>query len=82
MKITKETSIKDWYIRTYPTDELGEEMNEKITFEDLFIILDNGKSVYDSLGVLDSIIRERVFSKLAEIMQVDYDYIYYQWLNA
>ena len=25
-------------------------------------------------------IRERCFSKLAEIMGVDYDYIYYQWL--
>ena len=82
MKITKDTSIKDWYIRAYPTDELGEEMNEKITFEDLFFVLDNGKSVYDNLGVFDSIIRERVFSKLAEIMQVNYDYIYNQWLNA
>jgi hypothetical protein len=26
------------------------------------------------------LIRERVFTKLAEIMEVDYDYIYYQWL--
>lgn len=82
MKITKDTSIKEWYIREYPTDELGEEMNEKITFEDLFYVLDNRKSVYDNLGAFDSIIRERVFSKLAEIMQVDYDYIYNQWLNA
>ena len=57
-------------------------INNKITFEDLFIVLDTYKDVYEALNVWDSVIRERVFGKLAEIMKVDYDYIYEQWLRA
>lgn len=74
--------IKEWYIKEYPTDELGVEINKDITFYDLFIVLDTYKDVYEALSVADSIIRERVFNKLAEIMCVDYDYIYTQWLRG
>ena len=76
------TKIKEWYIKEYPTDELGVEINSDITFYDLFIVLDTYKDVYEALNVFDSIVRERVFGKLAEIMNVDYDYIYSQWLKA
>lgn len=82
MNITKKTKIKEWYVNKYPTDELGTEINNEITFEDLFVVLDTYKDVYKALGVGDSIIRERVFDKLAKIMQVDYNYIYEQWLRA
>lgn len=73
--------VKDWYCATYPTDDMGEEIDGSITFEDVFDCLDNHCDIYDCLGVYDSIIRERVFEKLAEIMDVDYDYIYDQWLE-
>lgn len=82
MKVTENTKIKEWYLTEYPDDELGVEMNKNVTFYDLFVVLDTYKSVYDSLGVWDSIIRERVFSKLAEVMRVDYGYIYDQWLKG
>jgi hypothetical protein len=82
MNITENTKVKEWYMTEYPDDELGEEMNQDVTFYDLFVVLDTYKSVYDTLNVWDSIIRERVFSKLAEIMNVDYDYIYEQWLKG
>lgn len=82
MNITENTKIKEWYMTEYPDDELGEEMNKDVTFYDLFVVLDTYKSVYDTLNVWDSIIRERVFSKLAEVMNVDYDYIYEQWLRG
>lgn len=82
MNITENTKVKEWYMTEYPDDELGEEMNKDVTFYDLFVVLDTYKSVYDTLNVWDSIIRERVFSKLAEVMNVDYDYIYEQWLRA
>ncbi len=81
MNITEKTKIKEWYVKEYPTDELGVELNNEITFYDLFVVLDTYKSVYEALNVWDSIIRERVFGKLAEIMNVDYDYIYKQWLK-
>ena len=82
MNITENTKIKEWYMTEYHGDELGAELNNEITFYDLFVVLDTYKDVYEALNVWDSIIRERVFSKLAEIMNVDYDYIYEQWLKA
>lgn len=81
MNTTEKTKIKEWYINEYPTDELGVEINDDITFYDLFIVLDTYKSVYEALNVWDSVVRERVFSGLAKVMEVDYDYIYSQWLG-
>lgn len=75
-------SIKQWYCNQYPEDEMGEEINPEITFEDLFDVLDNYQDVYEALGVGDSIVRERVFDRLATIMGVEYDYIYEQWMRA
>lgn len=78
---TENTDIKSWYKKDYPDDELGEAINEKITFYDLFETLDRRKSVYKLLGDdIDSIVRERIFEKLANIMDVKYEYIYDQWM--
>jgi hypothetical protein len=80
MAVNENTVIKDWYIATYPTDELGQELNDSITFYGLFESMDNYKDVYEVLGVSDSLVRERCFEQLAKIMKVDYDYIYNQWM--
>lgn len=74
------TSIKEWYMATFKTDELGQEINSEATFEGLFDTLDTYKDVYEFLGVDDSIVRERAFERLSELMKVDYDVIYRQWL--
>ena len=78
----QENKIKDWYLSTYPEDELGRELNPEATFEGLFETLDNYRDVYEYIGVGDSVIRERVFRKLAAYMEADYDYIYGQWLRG
>lgn len=75
------TFIKDWYIKTYPTDELGKELNSKVTFYDLFEALDNYQDIYNLLEVEDSIIRERAFQKLSEITECSYEEIYNQWVH-
>lgn len=77
-----ETNIKKWYLENYSSDELGQEIDEKATFYDLFYTLDREKDIYELLGDIDSIIRERVFEKLAEIMDCSYNYIYEQWLRT
>lgn len=79
---TEDTKVKEWYQEMYPTDDLGEEINDDITFYDVFRCLDNYGDIYDFLGVGDSLVRERVFEELAQIMGVDYDYVYEQWLRA
>lgn len=73
--------IRDWYMSEYD-DPLGEEIDETVTFLDLFEALDHYRDVYDVIGVGDSVIRERCFCKLSEIMECDYDYIYDQWLMS
>lgn len=73
-------TIKEFYLDNYPTDELGNEINTNATFEGLFHTLDTYEDVYKYIGVADSIIRERIFEKLANEMAVDYNEIYNQWL--
>ena len=86
-------TIKDFYLNNYPTDELGVELNEKATFLGLLDIL-NTQSVDDSddyvcgydyiygyIGVFDSIVRERLFSELANQLNKSYDYIYQLWIK-
>lgn len=79
MKTTKQTKVRDWYIETYPHDELARSISDSVTFEDVFNTLDRRKDVYELFGVADSMIREKIFAELAVIMDVDYDYIYNQW---
>lgn len=73
--------IKDWYIKNYPTDDLGKEINNLNTFENLWNGINNQKNVYTIIGVGDSLIRERLFQNLSLIYDVDYDYIYKKWLE-
>jgi len=79
METNENTIVKLWYCDTYSDDECGAELND-FTFYDVFTTLDMRKDVYNLFGVNDSIVRERIFEELAKIMQVDYDYIYTQWL--
>jgi hypothetical protein len=73
--------LKEFYLETYPTDDLGLELNETPTFPGLLNQLIIGGDVYRYIGVGDSIIRERLFEKLAESMEVSYDYVYNLWLK-
>ena len=72
-------NVKSWYLKAYPTDELGQEIDNKVTFNDVIQILNGGGEIYDVLTE-DSIVRERVFDELSERLGVGYDVIYYTWL--
>ena len=78
----KRLRVKNWYIKNYPTDDLGKEINDNLSFWSFYTYLFQGFNVYSVLGVGDSIVRERVFEKLAEILGVQYDYIYKLWLKT
>jgi hypothetical protein len=67
--------IKNWYVKNYPTDELGEDINDTITFKGYWAMTSQGYNPYEVLGVDDSVVRERVDGKLSEILGVDnYEY--------
>jgi hypothetical protein len=61
------TNIKDWYKKNYKTDELGDEINPNITFDDVLVGILNGREIYSLIGVRDSVVRERLFSKLSKL---------------
>lgn len=76
-------NVKEWYRGEYSTDDLVEKIKDTVTFEDVFEALDNYEDIYEVIGNgIDSIVRERIFNKLATLMEVDYDYIYDQWLKS
>lgn len=71
--------IKKFYLENYPSDEIGIELSEKATFSGLLFELYNQGDVYKYIGVGDSVIRERIFEKLADQLQVSVQYIYKLW---
>lgn len=73
--------IKEFYTTTYPTDELGSELNETPTFAGLLNQLIIDGDVYRYIGVSDSLVRERLFERLAEELEVSYDYVYNLWIT-
>lgn len=77
-----EQSIKEWYVSTYPSDELGVKIADGVTFWTLFDALDAYQDVYAVLSVGDSIIRERCFERLSVLIDMPYSYVYEQWMRA
>jgi len=73
--------IKSWYMKTYPTDDMGKDIRDEITFKSLWNMMHQGYDVYEVLDVYDSVVRERVFEKLSQILGVDYDVVYNKWLG-
>ena len=74
-------TIKQFYLETYPTDDMGKDINDDTTFLGLVTQISLGRDLYDYLGVYDSLIRERLFSELAKQLKTTYDEIYNLWLN-
>lgn len=75
------SSVKEWYLNSFDVDNLGSEISENVTFGDVMRCLEEHKDFYECIGVGDSVIRERVFEKLAEILNVEPLTVYYQWLK-
>lgn len=80
------SKLRSTYHKEYPLDDYYLEMSKTATFVDLFEALDFGKDVYEVIfgnSVMgDSIVRERLFEILSNIMGCDYEYIYEKWLAA
>ena len=74
------SGIRKYYVEAYPKDDMGADINPKATFKGLLKTLEDKKNVYTYLDVSDSLIRERVFGELSEIMGVKYSKIYNMWL--
>lgn len=81
-----EINIRNWYKENFPEDKLGGAINKNVTFEDVYICIDQHQNLYNTLGVGDLIIRERVIRKLSHLLcqegiKVSYTDIYQTWLG-
>jgi len=72
-------SIRKWYVKAYPTDDLGPGLDGN--FAGALETMAKGGDLYDYIGVVDSLVRERLFTRLSEMLDLDYEHIYQLWLN-
>jgi len=71
-------SIKEWYTKTYKTDECGADINPNTTFME---VLSDAENAYDLIGVTDSVVRERVFDELSKRTNIPYEKIFNMWMG-
>ncbi len=78
----EQENIRDWYTAAYPNDEAGLDIHPNATFKDLRdeVNRPNPISVYGMLGE-DSVVRERTFTRLAELSGSSYASIYSAFLG-
>jgi len=77
----RDMTIREFYLENYPTDELGLELNQTPTFSGLLNQLIVDGDIYRYIGVSDSLVRERLFQRLADELNTTYDYVYNLWLK-
>jgi hypothetical protein len=72
-------NIKKWYLETFPDDDMGENINDNADFTEMDYY--EVRHIYDYLGDIDTVIRERVFEKLASLLNMEYKEVYDIWLS-
>ena len=73
--------VRDFYLMEYPTDDMGPSLLPDVTLKDVVNCINSGNDLYDTVGQsMDTVIRERIFSKVAELLDVDYLSVYHKWL--
>lgn len=75
---TPAEKVRDWYQRACPTDELGDCIDEDMTFATYLIDLARMGDAY-IWGINDSIVRQRVMAATAQVMGLEYDTLYDLW---
>lgn len=81
VSIDLNTCVRDYYLCAYPKDDLGPRLLSDVTFQDVVNGLNKGQGFYETVGpTVDTIVRERIFSKVAELLDVDYLAVYRKWL--
>ena len=74
-------TIKQFYLETYPTDDMGQDIKDDATFVGFVTELFGDGDVYKYIGVYDSLVRERLFEELAKQLNKPYDFVYELWLK-
>ena len=74
--------IKPWYTSAFPSDDVGHDIPDKLTFADALTALETGDFYHIIQPADDSVVRERVFAEMACRMDVSYAWIYDKWIKG
>lgn len=78
--LREETHVRTWYKDHYPNDPKGDDLEGQLSWAVMLERMRNKENLYSIIGVSDSVVRERLFSHLAELMLVPYEVICRIWL--
>ena len=76
-----EQELRDWYKKEYKDDDLGNELPSDTLAMVLAALFNNPEEFEENYCADDSVVRERIFNKLADLCDEDYDTFYEYWLN-
>ena len=84
--IKLENNVKNTYHKLFKTDDIYKDIENDITFKDVFKRMHKHEDFYEIIGVSDGLARERIFDILTNIFysmgfNVSYDDFYELWLN-
>lgn len=79
-------NIKKWYKDIFPDDDIVSAIKDNVTFKDIYNCLNAHENFYAAIGTGDSVVRERIFEKLRDLLsanghKVEYSDIYQTWLG-
>lgn len=84
-RVNLDLKLYDYFKATNPNDPFGDDINKEATFRDLFNAINDNADVYKVIfgdeNSADSTVREELFNGLAEILNVNYNDVYYAWLG-
>lgn len=78
---TLRSHVKKWYHECYPDDSLWKEIDPRVSFGDILQMMQEKKNIYPRIAD-DSVIRERVFWEIADLLHTDYDTVFTLWLEG
>ena len=76
MKLTVKHYLKTWD----PDDETLDLIPDDITFLDLVTVMAQGRNIYSYLNLHDSPVINHILEKIAELLHVEYDDVYFMWI--
>ena len=73
--------VRAWYLKTFPDDKAGADIDKTLTWKKLRYAINNGwgSEIYKVIGAEDSVIRGRVFEGLADVLGITFDNVYDAW---
>lgn len=79
----KNAKVRAWLLRTHPEERsLMGGFSRDVTFDEIYRRMHGGEEFYEIAGCTESVQREYIFARLAELYGRDYDYFYRLWLEA